>query len=138
MRGFRFVCQPDCTKCCEVAGYVYLTEEDLRRAARHLGMSARAFECKYVYRTRHLLRLRRPRGSQCHFLEKGGCSIHPVKPVQCRVYPFWPEIVGSPLEWRRTGKTCPGISKGPLIPIQGILRAANEMREAYPGMYKKA
>jgi uncharacterized protein len=135
MQGLRFVCQPGCTRCCEVTGYVYLTENDLKRAAAYLGMSARSFEKKYIYRTKNLLRLRKPRGSQCHFLEKGGCSIHPVKPVQCRVFPFWPETIGSRAAWRDAGRMCPGIGKGPLIPIEGVMRVANEMREAYTGMY---
>src|SRR3974390_3722291 len=102
MDELRFTCQPGCTRCCEQKGYVYITEDDLRRAARLLGMTDAAFERKYVYRTRHLLRLRKPRGRQCHFLSGGGCRIHPAKPVQCRLFPFWPELVERPDEWRRT------------------------------------
>jgi uncharacterized protein len=63
MDGFRFACIPGCTNCCRQTGYVYLTEEDLKRAAAFVGMSAAKFEAAYVYRTRHLLRLRKPRGS---------------------------------------------------------------------------
>ena len=44
MDGLRFTCQPGCTKCCEVSGFVYLTEQDITQAARHLGLSKRAFE----------------------------------------------------------------------------------------------
>jgi uncharacterized protein len=78
----QFECQPGCTKCCEVSGYVYLTEKDLTRIAKYVRMMEAEFEAKYVYRTKHLLRLRKPgRGKQCHFLKDGGCSIHPVNPV---------------------------------------------------------
>lgn len=131
----RFECQHGCTKCCEVSGYVYLTEENLRNMAAHVGMTARAFEKQYVYRTRHLLRLRKPRGAQCHFLKNGGCSVHPVKPVQCRLFPFWPELVEERKEWKRTGKYCPGIGKGNLIQIGTALEEASEMKAAYPTMY---
>jgi Fe-S-cluster containining protein len=96
---------------------VYLTEEDLKRAAAFVGMSAGDFEAHYVYRTRRLLRLRKPRGSQCHFLREGGCSIHPAKPEQCRTFPFWPELLASRREWNRTARYCPGIGRGPLIQI---------------------
>ncbi len=49
----RFTCQPGCTNCCDQDGYVYLSEDDLKRAAKFVGMSAKAFEARYVYRTRH-------------------------------------------------------------------------------------
>jgi uncharacterized protein len=136
-KGIRFTCQPGCTRCCEVSGYVYMTEEDLRRAAAHLGMTERAFESRYIYRTRHMRRLRKPRGgSQCHFLQNGGCAIHPVKPVQCRLFPFWPELVESRQEWRATGRWCPGVGQGPLIQISQALEVANEMKAAYPDHYE--
>jgi uncharacterized protein len=132
----RFECQPGCTRCCEVQGYVYLTEENLQQAARFLGMTPQEFESQYVYRTRHLLRLRKPRGAQCHFLENGGCRIHPAKPTQCRAYPFWPDLVGSGRQWKKEAKTCPGINQGPLIQISQAYRTAHHMRESYPSLYR--
>ena len=136
MVGVRFTCQRGCTRCCDVTGFVYLTNEDLRRAADFLGMSPRAFEKRYVYRTRHLRRLRKPRGSQCHFLESGGCTIHPAKPTQCRLFPFWPELLESQDAWYATGHTCPGVGVGPLIQIGTALETAREMKAAYPTMYE--
>lgn len=133
--GFRFICQRGCTRCCSVTGYVYLTGDDLKLAAAFLRLSPRTFERRYVYRTRHLLRLRKPRGSQCHFLTETGCVLHPAKPMQCRTFPFWPETVGSHAEWRKLKAYCPGIGKGALLPFDGALRIANQMREAYPEMY---
>lgn len=132
---FRFTCQPGCTNCCTENGFVYLTESDLKRAASFLSVTPGAFEARYVYRTKHLRRLRKPRGSQCHFLKNGGCAIHPAKPTQCRAFPFWPEMVSARTEWRKTAGRCPGIGKGLLIRIEAVLRTANEMREAYPTMY---
>lgn len=131
----RFACQPGCTSCCETEGYVYLTEKDLLRIAKYLKLAPIEFETKYVYRTKHLLRLRKPRGSQCHFLKDGGCGIHPVNPVQCRLYPFWPELVEKPSVWRKEGKRCPGIGKGDLIQIGDALEKAEGMKTAYPGIY---
>src|SRR5476651_223380 len=58
--GLRFECQPGCTACCEQKGLVYLTEGDLARAAAFVGMTAKAFERKYVYHTRNRIRLRVP------------------------------------------------------------------------------
>ena len=71
----RFECQPGCINCCTQKGFVYITQQDLVRIAEYLGMSAKVFERKYVYRTKNLLRLRVPRESQCHFLNGGGCRF---------------------------------------------------------------
>ncbi len=127
--GVRFECQPGCTACCEQKGFVYLTESDIPRAAAYLEMTAAAFEQRYVYRTKHQRRLRIPRDATCPFLREGGCSIHPAKPTQCRVFPYWPELVDSRREWRKTAQYCPGIGKGPLVQIEVAREWSQEMRE---------
>jgi len=134
-QALRFQCQPGCTECCTQRGFVYLTEADLARMAAFLKITPGAFERQYVYRTSRLLRLRVPREAQCHFLREGGCSIHPAKPTQCRIFPFWPELVESRREWKKTAQYCPGIGKGPLVQIETALDQARQMREAYPKMY---
>ncbi len=131
----RFECQPGCTACCQQKGFVYLTEADLVRIAEFLRMTPERFEQRYVYRTRNLRRLRTPRAAQCHFLKEGGCSIHPVKPTQCRIFPFWPELVENDKKWHKTGGWCPGIGKGELVQIETARDLAREMREAYPTLY---
>lgn len=76
--GLRFACQAGCTACCEVEGYVYLSEADVEKAARYLQVTGEEFERRYVYRTRHRVRLRKPRdGRQCHFLVEGGVRDSP-------------------------------------------------------------
>jgi len=133
---FRFQCQPGCINCCNIEGYVYITEDDLTRIAKFLDMTPADFEEKYVYRTRHLLRLRKPRNSQCLFLKEGGCTIHPVNPVQCRVFPYWPEMVEDPREWDKAAKMCPGMNQGPLVQIGDAMERAAEMKIAYPTIYE--
>jgi Fe-S-cluster containining protein len=98
-------------------------------------MTPAEFERKYCYRTRNRLRLRVPREATCPFLKSDGCSIHAVKPTQCRVFPFWPELVESRREWKKTAAYCPGIGKGPLIQIEHARREADDMRQGHPGMY---
>jgi uncharacterized protein len=135
MTGRRFECQPGCTACCDQQGFVYLTENDVTRIAAHLNMSEAEFERRYIYRTKNLLRLRVPKMSQCYFLRDGGCSIHVVKPVQCRAFPYWPELVDDTKEWFKTAAYCPGIGKGELVQIEFATKQADEMRAAYPTMY---
>jgi uncharacterized protein len=135
--GLRFECQPGCTACCEQKGFVYLSETDLLRAAEFLGMTPEGFEQKFVYRTKKQMRLRVPRDAQCSFLQEGGCSIHPAKPTQCRVFPFWPELLESRREWKKTARYCPGMGKGPLIQIEAARLQAQDMRQGYPEMYRR-
>jgi len=140
MDDLQFQCQPGCIQCCDRHGFVYITEADLGRMAAFLGITEAEFEAKYVYRTAHQIRLRKPRASQCHFLKKndagrGSCSVHPVKPVQCRTYPFWPELVEYRDVWQHEAKKCPGIGQGPLVQIGKAMEIAEEMRTAYPWSY---
>ncbi|MFL6414228.1 MAG: YkgJ family cysteine cluster protein [Bryobacteraceae bacterium] len=134
--SLRFTCQPGCTRCCRVKGYVYLSEADLVRAAAYLGLTTADFEAKYLIRYRRLLRLRRTPQKECHFLRENGCSIHPAKPTQCRLYPFWPELVENREAWKRERDVCPGIGKGELIQIGSACEIAHEMKEVYPTIYR--
>lgn len=131
----RFECQPGCTKCCEKQGFVYLTEEDHLRIAEYLGMTPDAFEKQHLFRTKRLRRLRVPRHAQCEFLTSDGCRIHQVKPLQCRTFPFWPELIDSRKSWGETGKWCPGIGKGELVNIEMAQTQAEEMRLAHPHLH---
>jgi Fe-S-cluster containining protein len=133
--ALRFECQPGCVACCTQKGFVYLSDADILRIAAYLRLTPEDFERRYVYRTSRRARLRVPAASTCHFLYEGGCSIHAVKPTQCRIFPFWPELVESRREWRKAAHFCPGIDKGPLIQIERARDQAREMRDAYPALY---
>jgi uncharacterized protein len=135
MSGLRFGCVSGCTNCCDRPGFVYITKSDLKKAAKYLRISAAEFERKYVYRSKHRLRLRKPKDRQCPFLSKSGCEIHPAKPTQCRLFPFWPELVESRDAWKDTGDECPGIGSGRLYQIGTAVETASEMKDAYPYLY---
>jgi uncharacterized protein len=135
MDGVRFTCQAGCTACCQETGFVYLTDDDLRRAAAFVGLDSAEFEAKYAVRTKQELRFRKPRNKQCPFLDDTGCVIHPAKPTQCRLFPFWPELLEDRGEWLSTAARCPGMGKGPLIQIGNALEVAQQMRRAYPNLY---
>lgn len=131
----RFECQPGCTLCCDKEGWVYLTEADVARISAYLGLSLEEFEKRHLYRTKNRARLRVPKQANCSFLKDGGCSIHAVKPTQCRTFPYWPEILESDRAWNVTGGWCPGIGQGPLVNIEIANAQSEEMRREYPFFY---
>jgi len=121
---------------------VYVNDADIARLCEYLDMSVRRFEKRYVYRTAHTARLRKPRGgrsphAQCPFLTAHGCSVHSAKPTQCRTFPFWPELLDDAKEWRATAQWCPGMKSGELVQIEHARAQAEEMRQAFPYMYEK-
>jgi Fe-S-cluster containining protein len=131
----RFQCQPGCIKCCEEKGFVYVSPSDIVRLADFLGMTETGFKARYVYSTKNVSRLRVPRHSYCPFLTPQGCSVHPAKPIQCRTFPFWPELVNDKKEWNATAKWCPGMGKGPHVSKELVRISAKEMEQGYPYMY---
>jgi len=136
-RELRFECQSGCIDCCTQSGFVYLNDEDVARAAAFVGLTAEEFEKRYVYRTRRKMRLRVAKHARCPFLLEGGCSIHPAKPLQCRTFPFWPELVESAREWKKAARRCRGIGHGPLIQIETARTVAEEMRRGLPVLYEE-
>ena len=130
----RFTCQPGCTRCCTQKGWVYLSVDDVPRLAAFLGITQDELQRQYLYSTKNTRRLRM-RSGQCPFLNAGGCSVHPAKPTQCRLFPFWPELIEDKQELKATAQWCPGLGKGNLIPVEVLKASAQEMRNAYPRSY---
>ena len=49
-----------------------------------------------------------------------GPKVYPVRPAQCRTWPFWESNVESPEAWERTKAVCPGSGRGQLIPAEEV------------------
>jgi Fe-S-cluster containining protein len=122
-----------CGKCCATAGeyYVFLAAGEAEAIRAQLGLSSSWFRRRYLARleTGELV-LAAGKDERCVFLDSNGrCSIYPVRPLQCRTYPFWPELVGSRRAWQREAVRCEGIDRGPGVPRQVIRKAVKACRE---------
>ncbi|QED26573.1 YkgJ family cysteine cluster protein [Microvenator marinus] len=111
MKSLRFECT-GCGECCRKPGWVFFTEEDIATASAFLGISPEEFEERFLETSDGRYYVDVPEESACPFLLDDACTIHSARPVQCRTYPFWPEIVKSPGGWVRERKECPGIDQG--------------------------
>ncbi len=74
------------------------------------------------------LSLREKAGYECVFLEGGKCSVYPARPIQCRTYPFWEELLESEESWKAEASSCPGVGKGAIVPPEAIAHAILERR----------
>src|SRR5690554_5747714 len=109
---FQFECVA-CGQCCSRPGYVTFSPEEFDAVATFLEMSPDALIAAYdlevdeqgfiAFVSEH---------APCPFLKDSLCSVHPVKPEQCRTYPFWPELLTDLGTWQAEAKHCPGIGQG--------------------------
>jgi len=114
-QGVRFECQGS-GKCCVSRGeygFVYLTLDDRRKLAKHLALTTSVFTKKYCEKTRDCYHLKQtPKEEDCIFLKNQGCSVYEARPVQCRTWPFWPEVMDAKSWSNDVQRFCPGIGKG--------------------------
>jgi hypothetical protein len=119
----RFHCT-GCGQCCsgDPDYYVFLTERESEAIRRHLGVTLRWFKRRYLRRTpQDELVINNQGGGRCVFLDKDQrCRIYGVRPLQCRTYPFWPEVVNSRAMWRAEAGRCEGIDHGQVVPVTRI------------------
>ncbi len=121
--SLRFECT-GCGECCSGGPdyYVFLTEREAEAIRRHLGLTAAWFKRRYLRRTPEGDRvINNQGGGRCVFLTRDNrCTVYAVRPLQCRTYPFWPEVVESRAQWRVEARRCEGIDRGQVIPLARI------------------
>ena len=121
--GLRFRCTR-CGNCCTgEPGHVWVNAEELAAIAEHRGEPVEEVVALYTYVGYRGRSLREKGNGDCVFYDRqAGCTIYPVRPRQCRTWPFWESNVRSPAAWERTCKVCPGSGRGDLIPPAEITR----------------
>ncbi len=128
----RFQCT-GCGDCCTGDPnryYVEATREEQRAIQRFLGISWRWFRRRYVAKIDDGIESLSMAGGQCTFLDaQRRCTIYSVRPAQCRLYPFWPEIVERRADWKAEAKRCEGINRGEVVPLARIEAALKQQRK---------
>lgn len=126
-----------CGRCC-LGGddhYVSVSAKESERIRQYLGLSSAWFRRRYQVRidggSGYGIALRNGR---CVFLgEDTRCGIYPVRPMQCRTYPYWPELLRSGAAWRGEGRRCEGIDRGKVVPFALVERQLRRQRKAETG-----
>jgi len=129
--GLRFECT-GCGRCCvdESEGMVRVSREEAEALRQHLGLSTRWFRRRYLEPVEDGWRgLRLNPDGRCPFLgEEGRCRVYEARPLQCRLYPFWPELVMTRQGWRGEAERCEGIDRGDQVPRDHIERCLSRDR----------
>lgn len=130
--SIRFECQGSGNCCVSHGenGFVWLTPEDVKRLATHLGMGKEIFLNVFCTQTDEGVYIRdTPGDPRCWFLSNKRCRIYEARPTQCRTWPFWPENMDAK-SWSEVSKFCPGVGKGPEIEQSQIKAILDEQIKA--------
>ncbi len=71
------------------------------------------FTRKFVRKVKGAYSLVERANFDCIFLQradgKATCGIYPVRPMQCRTWPFWEMNLQTPAAWTHAASRCPGM-----------------------------
>jgi len=120
--GLHFECV-QCGRCCSGPGegYIWVTKPEIQIIADFLKIPVGRLRQEYLKRVGLRTTIIEHTGTKdCIFLNHGlhgsqkGCLIYPVRPSQCRTWPFWFENLTTPNAWNKAAQKCPGINHGRL------------------------
>lgn len=128
--GLRFACT-QCGNCCTGApGFVWVNDAEIAALAEFRGEpedQVRGLYTRSEGGTRRSLK-ETPNGDCVFYDRMAGCTVYPVRPRQCRTWPFWECNTESPAAWARAAAECPGCNQGELIPAEEITRRMKVIR----------
>ncbi len=124
--GLHFNCR-QCGRCCSgpEEGNIWVSKPEINLIADFLKISVRDFKRQYLHRRCFRTTIiEQPVTKDCIFLKKidgsKKCIIYPVRPNQCRTWPFWSDNLVSPDSWNRAAKKCMGINQEKLYTYDQI------------------
>ena len=123
--GLQFTCT-QCGDCCTgEPGYVWVTDEEMKQLAEYRGISIGEFRINHTKLVSGRVSLREFANGDCTFFDGATrkCAVYPVRPAQCRTWPFWNSNLESEESWKEVVSVCPGAGCGshvPLVQIQAL------------------
>jgi len=136
--GLHFECV-QCGNCCSgpEQGYIWAGRPEIELMADFLQMSPQQLQQQHLKRVGlRTTIIEQLVTKDCVFLRTIAglkkCMIYPVRPSQCRTWPFWPGNLASPADWNRAATRCPGINRGKLYAyheIQAIRKSSKWWRD---------
>lgn len=112
--GLKFTCT-QCGNCCTGdPGVVWVYDQDIEAIAEFLDKPVGEIRLFHTRQVGNRLSLTEFANGDCTFFDPltRGCRIYPVRPTQCRTWPFWKSNLESEAAWAETCRTCPGAGSG--------------------------
>lgn len=98
-----------CGECCHGQGGIRITEEEAQLQAVYLGIRPEKYLDKYTILRNGNREIGIREDGACHFLKDKICSIHPVKPAICRLWPWLPGALAEEVGFIGLKGGCAGI-----------------------------
>ena len=120
--GLHFECT-QCGNCCTGdPGFVWADEAELEAIAEYLGKTVGEVRLFHTRLSGRRVSLTEYANGDCTFFDgrTRRCTIYPVRPQQCRTWPFWNSNIASPESWKTVQKTCPGAGRGAFVSLEEI------------------
>ncbi|MEZ6056928.1 MAG: YkgJ family cysteine cluster protein [Planctomycetaceae bacterium] len=120
--GLAFECT-QCGDCCTGSpGHVWVNDEEIAAIAQYLGKSVGEIRLLHTHPARGGVSLNDYANGDCVFLDAKArnCTVYPVRPRQCRTWPFWNSNLEDPKAWKETCRVCPGAGRGQLYTLSEI------------------
>lgn len=82
-------------KCCiGESGNIFASKEELKALREYFGLNEKEFTLKYLKKVDFRMSFKEVKfedGFACIFFDKvkRNCSIYPLRPTQCKSFPFW-------------------------------------------------
>lgn len=99
-----------------------MNDAEIQQIAEHLEKPVGEIRLFYTRPLRGQVSLREFANGDCIFFDgqTRRCQVYPVRPRQCRTWPFWGINLTDEAAWQTTCQVCPGSGQGDLVPLQEI------------------
>jgi Fe-S-cluster containining protein len=124
--GLHFECM-QCSRCCSGPnqGYIWVTRPEIKLIADFLKIEPKQLRQGHLRRVGlRTTIIEQQNTNDCVFLRRingqKSCTIYPVRPNQCRVWPFWPDNLANTDDWNIAAQKCSGINRGRFFSFEEI------------------
>jgi len=117
--------------CTGESGYIYLNQKEIEAIAAYLELPMAEFKEEYLFKKGYKFSIKEhlvDASHDCIFFDRkiSGCGIYPVRPTQCRSFPFWPYFKQNHDELKAE---CPGIIFHPTRGLTTDILACSTKKE---------
>ena len=113
-----------CGECCKGYGGTYLSDNDIDVISRYIDSDPKRFVDRYCNLSGNRPLLAQRKDGYCIFWDQR-CTIHPVKPLMCRKWPFLESILIDSNNWLIMADSCPGIQ--PEVAVDTLEKIVKQM-----------